>query len=117
MLRNEIIKNCGIGMLVISADGNVYVCSRIKEVESIGNIKDNSYSYFKEKGISIFNESTVDNLSECSNCYLKYICGGGCRLDTCKKINDKWIHESCSDDFKEQFVKKLIIAFKEYYKF
>ena len=116
-LRNEIIKNCGIGMLVISADGNVYACSRIKEVESIGNINNNSYSYFKEKGISIFNESTVDNLSECSNCYLRHICGGGCRLDTCKKINNKWIHESCTDGFKEQFAKKLIIAFKEYYKF
>lgn len=78
---NFVSPNCGIGGLSISADGKVYYCNRISEVDCYGSILDMPLSHFIEIGKDINKRTGVDNIEPCNKCYLRYICGGGCRID------------------------------------
>lgn len=78
---NLVARNCGFGGLSIAADGNVYFCNRVLEVTSQGNVKEQPLSFFLEKGESAHFATGVDQVEPCRNCPLKYICGGGCRID------------------------------------
>ena len=78
---NFVSSNCGIGGLSISADGKVYYCNRISEVDCYGSILDMPLSHFIEIGNDINKRTGVDNIEPCNKCYLRYICGGGCRID------------------------------------
>lgn len=78
---NFVNPNCGMGGLSISADGHVYYCNRISEVDCYGNVLEKPLSYFIEKGREINVRTGVDYVAPCKECYLRYICGGGCRID------------------------------------
>lgn len=73
--------NCGFGGLSIAADGEVYFCNRVLEVVSQGNVKDHPITYFLRKGEQAHFDTGVDQVIPCRDCALKYICGGGCRID------------------------------------
>lgn len=79
--ENHIIrKNCGFGGISIAADGQVFWCNRIHELVSRVNILDTNFmDLFKESDM-IAQDTSVDNTTECKNCDIRYICGGGCRL-------------------------------------
>ncbi|RDY30269.1 radical SAM/SPASM domain-containing protein [Lachnotalea glycerini] len=80
-------KSCGgLGKaLVVYPDGNVYICHSLAHKElSVGNIRTNNINtllsnwktLLKEKSIKeIF---SVDYKKYCSDCKVKYLCGGGC---------------------------------------
>lgn len=78
---NFVSLNCGIGGLSISADGKVYYCNRISEVDCYGSVLDKPLSHFIEIGKEIAKKTDVDNIEPCNRCYLRYICCGGCRID------------------------------------
>lgn len=78
---NFVDANCGFGGMSISADGSVYYCNRISEVDSYGNVTDKPLAYFHEIGKVLKAKTDVDHVKPCCNCYLRYICGGGCRID------------------------------------
>lgn len=78
---NLVARNCGFGGLSIAADGNVFFCNRLLEIKSQGNVKDNPMSYFIDKGQQAHFETGVDKVEPCKNCPVRYICGGGCRID------------------------------------
>lgn len=115
--KNGIVKNCGIGCLTIDSCGNVYGCNRIEQLKSFGNVKNNSIKYYIEQGKQMCEDTSVDNLDECKNCHLRYICGGGCKLDNCNIIDGKFIHKKCTDAHKEIIERKMLNSFNEYYKF
>lgn len=76
--------NCGMcsGELAIGADGNVFPCqSLLKEELCGGNIKHRSLRDILEKSTQLkkMREFSVDQVEECVNCDIKYICGGACR--------------------------------------
>lgn len=78
---NQIQGNCGLGGLTVSAQGDIYPCNRISELVDCGNVRDGKLQE-AIRALSRVDELTrVENISPCKYCDLRYICGGGCRLD------------------------------------
>ena len=91
--ENHILrKNCGFGGISIAADGQVFWCNRIHELISRMNILDTCFTELFKESDRIMNDTSVDNTTECKNCEIRYICGGGCRLKY-KGIKEAGIHE------------------------
>lgn len=78
---NRIIKNCGFGVLTINSNGDYYFCGRINDVKSYGNIRKTDFDVILNNRIRARYKTFVDNIIPCKTCNIKYICGGGCRVD------------------------------------
>lgn len=120
---NLVAKNCGFGGMSIASDGEVYFCNRISEVESYGNVRDKDVSYFLRIGQELNARTSVTNLSPCAQCSLRYVCGGGCRIDDCNfkgKLTgfDGEIKQiKCSQEYKDRLLRKMVESYTYYYKF
>lgn len=73
-------RNCGFGGISIAADGQVFWCNRIHELDSRINILDTNFTELFMESDKIVNDTSVDNTKCCKECEIRYICGGGCRL-------------------------------------
>ncbi len=74
--------NCGIGGVVISIDasGDVYPCPLLHVPGlKIGSLQESSFSELVSQAQARFNCTSVDDLDDCRDCYIRRICGGGCR--------------------------------------
>ena len=79
--ENHVLRrNCGFGGVSIAADGRVFWCNRIHELDSKINILDTNFSELFEESDRIMKDTSVDNTTCCKKCAVRYICGGGCRL-------------------------------------
>lgn len=120
---NLVERNCGFGGISIGADGEVYFCNRISEVESYGNIRQQPLKPFMEQGHQLHLQTSSDHLSPCSQCHLRYICCGGCRIDDCNFQGKLQNHVGqlrqvkCNDEFVANFERKMIEGFLFYYNF
>lgn len=120
---NFVSPNCGIGGLSISADGKVYYCNRISEVDCYGSILDMPLSHFIEIGKDINKRTGVDNVEPCNKCYLRYICGGGCRIDDfnfkgrTKQFSEEIKRIKLTDECMSYIEKKMIAGFDFVYDF
>lgn len=120
---NSIARNCGFGGISIGADGEVYYCNRLSEVESYGNIKGKSIRPFIEQGKRLNDITSVDNLHPCQTCHLRYVCCGGCRIEDCNfngKLNGHqgpMLQTKCSQEFILQLERKMIDSYLYYYQF
>lgn len=115
---NKIKKNCGFGEIAIAANGDVYWCNRIFELTSLYNIQTTSFDKILESSERIQNLTDVDHSAICSQCEIRYICGGDCRLNypeikTAGLIPRKWENE-CPAGMKESLY-KYMIACNEYF--
>lgn len=116
------VKNCGYGGLSLSSNGYFFLCNRILELKNIGSFKDN-FSDIMKKADYFYNYSSVDNTYICKDCELKYICGGGCRIDEFEfagiqdKINTNLLLKKsyCSEYFKLTLYNKMIKSTKFVY--
>ena len=116
--EHRILENCMFGHLSISATGDVFLCSRIPSVASIGNVKSMPMETIMQKARTAQSLSNINNLKPCNKCELKYICGGGCRIDhfpvltNCVDIDNTDINtipaRSCSIKEKEKFYEVMI---------
>lgn len=86
---NGVMKNCGLGGLTVSAMGDVYPCNRLDDVAKVGNVYTENLAEIFSRLNKIAEHSNVDYISPCSKCDLRYICGGGCRIDdySCEGVN------------------------------
>lgn len=120
---NLIAANCGLGGMSISADGYVYFCNRIYEVESYGHVLEHPISYYMEKGREIHMQTSVDNVEPCSQCPLRYICDGGCRIDDfdfvgkLKSAVKPYRQINCTEEKKRRLMKRMIDSFDYFYDF
>lgn len=120
---NLIARNCGFGGISIGADGEVYFCNRISEVESYGNIKGNPLDAFMKLGRDLHLATSVDKLTPCKDCPLRYICSGGCRIDECnfegklKSLEEDLVQVKCTEEYKEHLLRKMVEAYNFYYSF
>lgn len=115
--RNEIVRGCGIGSLTISPNGDVAACNMPSKLGIIGNVKNAPLAKYIEEGKRIFKISAVENINECCNCHLRYICGGGCRVDNFDIVNGEFVRHKCPNEFKEKIEQKMVDAFEKYYIF
>lgn len=120
---NLVERNCGFGGISIGADGEVYFCNRISEVDSYGNIRQQPLKPFMEQGHQMHLQTSSDNLSPCNQCHLRYICCGGCRIDDCNfkgRLSNHvgpLLQVKCDDEFIANFERKMIDGFLFYYNF
>lgn len=120
---NLLARNCGFGGISIGADGEVYFCNRISEVESYGNVKGKLLDEFLKIGHDLHSATSVDNLTPCKGCPVRYICSGGCRIDECnfggklKSFKGDLIQVKCNDEYKERLLYKMVESYNFYYSF
>ncbi|MDR0972736.1 MAG: radical SAM protein [Prevotellaceae bacterium] len=120
---NFVMRNCGFGGISVGADGKVYFCNRISEVEDYGNIREQSFASFIQRAKEIHEQTAVEHVEPCAHCELRYICGGGCRIDDfdfAGKLKNKGtiIHQtSCTPEKKRRLMQKMVDSFTYYYQF
>jgi len=109
------LKNCGYGGISISSEGKFFLCNRIEDIEPIATNKDD-FKDIMEKANYYYEWSSVDNVMPCMSCELKYICGGGCRIDEYhfagKQAEIKELQPltkiDCTDEYKNSIYEKMI---------
>lgn len=126
---NELQPNCGFGGISISSIGDVYPCNRISDVHLVGNIRSKKLAQLMPLLYEAGNATNVDNIFPCKYCDLRYICGGGCRIDEYDiflsngrkisfgdfKAQGQYKIEKlkCTEDYKISLIKKMV-NLKEY---
>lgn len=116
------LKNCGYGGISISSDGKFFLCNRVEDIEPLATNKDD-FKNIIEKANYYYQWSSVDNVMPCMNCEIKYICGGGCRIDEYhfagkqSKITEiqPLIKIDCTDEYKNSIYEKMIGSIKYTY--
>ena len=116
------LKNCGYGGLSISSDGKFFLCNRVEDIEPLATNKDD-FKAIMEKANYYYQWSSVDNVMPCMSCEIKYICGGGCRIDEYhfagkqSKIQElqPLIKIDCPTEYKNSIYEKMINSIKYTY--
>lgn len=116
--KKEIMDNCMYGVFAIDAVGDVFLCSRVSSLKPIGNIRAMSFKEIFSYSKKAQELSKIDNFRPCNNCELRYICGGGCRIDYFPEfalITDvdnvdfsKISERKCTNKVKERFYQLMI---------
>ena len=119
---NLVARNCGFGGLSIAADGNVYFCNRVLEVTSQGNVKDHPLTFLLEKGETAHLETAVEQVEPCRSCALRYICGGGCRIDEYDFKGKVWatgqvLHQLNCKGSNDHLLKMMVESYEYQYSF
>lgn len=79
--KDLIMDNCMYGSISISSNGDVFFCSRISSLKSSINIRTHSFQEIFNLSKHAKEKANIKNLKPCNTCDLKFICGGGCRID------------------------------------
>lgn len=79
--NNIIMDNCMFGIFSVASNGDVYLCARIHDLKPVANIRTHTFAQIDEISHKAEQATLISNLRPCSNCDLRYICGGGCRID------------------------------------
>lgn len=108
--------NCGFGGISIAANGDVYWCNRIHELTSKHNVLREEIGDIKRIADVIKKTTSVDNTTQCKECEIRYICGGGCRMKY-EGIKDAESHTGeweYTCEGKENIYEKMILS-NEYF--
>lgn len=97
----KIFNNCGYGRLNISSIGDVYFCSRVTEVKKYANIRKDSFDEILKMMLKVRELADISSLKPCCDCELKYICGGGCRVDKFSSLTQ------LDDIFEDNIIEKI----------
>ena len=119
------IENCSFGNLAVSATGDVYLCPRIHDLTPIGNIRSSLFTDLLQRAREADDATSVDKLTPCLKCDLRFICGGGCRLDKFPGLASRnsfvdvppseQIRSTCDKAYKEQFYAYMIQTNEYFY--
>lgn len=76
---------CGAGLKLaaVSCSGDIYPCHRFVGIDNyrLGNVFSNQIN--REK----YQKSPITFVEECSSCFAKYLCAGGCKHDNASSCN------------------------------
>lgn len=114
--EGRLTRNCSYGDITLSANGDVYFCNRLPVNSFRANIRTKSFEDIWEMSQYIKKISDVNNLEPCSTCELKFICGGGCRIEKVSdlldvgeaKLSINRLYCSCSLEYKRALYDQLI---------
>lgn len=109
-------KNCGFGDICIAPNGDVFWCNRIFETDHALNAARDNFETIMLSAEEVKRKTSVDNTYPCRECDIRYICGGGCRLeyeniDKVKEYSDIWKYK-CPG--KDDIYNKMILT-NEYF--
>ena len=114
--KRQLKKNCGYGGISFGPNGNVYWCNRIHELKSEYNVFTDDFSDIIDQSNTVRKKTSVENVSPCMDCEIRYICGGGCRLKF-KNISEASHSSGVIEgycDGKESIYEKMILS-NEYF--
>jgi len=119
---NLVAINCGFGGLSIASDGNVYYCNRVLEIPSQGNVQERPLAYFLKKGEEAHLATGVDFAEPCKGCALRYICGGGCRIDEFDFRGQNWkqgqtLQQTICNGLNDYLLKMMVESYGYRYSF
>lgn len=104
-----ILKNCGYGEPTIASNGDIYFCNLTEKVINYSNVRETTIEDIMKTGEKIKNKYSVDNISPCKECSIKYICNGGCRYKYVNlNSNDDLYRYNCSKENKEFYFDLMI---------
>lgn len=109
-------KNCGFGEISIAPNGDVFWCNRIHELNSKMNVQKEAIEDIIKASHNMKEFTSVDNTKGCKKCNVRYICGGGCRMDydgiaKADEHQGEWSYQ-CTG--KDQIYEKMILS-NEYF--
>lgn len=78
--------SCGYGGLNVMANGDFYFCDRIPDVKKSGNIRDLPFNKVYSLMKTAEEAGKINHFKPCGSCELRYICGGGCRIEHFKRF-------------------------------
>ena len=88
------VVNCGFGQNIsIQPDGKVRACAESQN-ELIGNVETDSILTIRKHLRSVFRKTSLNNMAECDECDIRYMCGGGCRVDNLS-FGNSYLSPSC----------------------
>lgn len=121
-----IIDNCMFGLFSIASNGNVYFCARIGQLMPVANIRSTPFHEIYIKSKSAAEATVVSKLEPCKECELRYICGGGCRIDEFPELVCRTSFENidyskvpprhCNQEIKEMFYDLMVRSNKYLFK-
>ncbi|RPJ83748.1 MAG: radical SAM protein [Acidobacteria bacterium] len=86
---------CGVGkwFAAVSVSGDIYPCHRFvgQDDTRMGTIAD-----YRADGLNEYHRSTVDALPQCSVCWARYLCGGGCAYENKSRTGDRRMSDALS---------------------
>ena len=101
--------NCGYGDIVtIDHIGRIYPCALT--YYPIGDVYKDTISDILLKLKDLGEKFSVDNLEPCSECDLRYICGGPCRV-TNKYLYDGMHEIECTERYVQELQRILVEAY------
>lgn len=121
--EKKILSNCGFGEISLASNGDVYWCNRIFELKKFGNIHDFGFKKLFEISQKVKKMTGVEHCSACRKCEIRFICGGGCRIefpginDLRKYIDDDnniW-NNKCPAGKKEKLLHQMIESNEYFY--
>lgn len=117
---NAGLNSCGFGGLNFTPDGFVYPCNRISDCSPIANVREMAINQIYSIGREINKRTSIENTIPCCKCALRYLCGGGCRLDNYRKLsstNEPSFHKECSESMKRALLIDMVKTTKFLYRF
>ena len=112
--------SCGFGAFNFSPDGFVYPCNRFSDCMPIGNVREMTIAQLYERGQTIYNSTRIENTAPCAKCALRYLCGGGCRLDNFKSLSKQGelsVRKECSEGYKKTLLSDMVNTTEFLYRF
>ncbi len=115
------LRTCGWGSLAFSPDGFAYPCNRVDDCATLGSIRRVSVGKLFQNASTISRASDVDHTEPCRKCSLRYLCGGGCRLDDFMTLSEDLtnpsVRKSCSEEMKLRLLETMIETTSYLYSF
>ena len=118
MRSNIVMDNCMFGVFAVSSNGDVYFCARKNELSPVANVRRQSLSEIARLSDMAVKATMISNLRPCNACELRYICGGGCRIEEFRSLVDRANFDNvnysdipprqCSQEYKNTFYRLMI---------
>ncbi len=101
--------NCGIGFgVALESNGDIFPCywatNKFKNIRGLSKIELADLVLRFER---MNKEVSVENMEECSDCDLKYICAGGCKAQN-YECNNCYTVANCNESVKNLYYNRLI---------
>jgi len=124
--NNVLLDNCMFGNFAVVSNGDVYYCARIGDLLPVANIRTTSMKEIFEKSKDAEKATLISNLKPCKDCELRFICGGGCRIEEFPKLVKRTsfknleeicssIQRQCNKNIKTKFYDLMIRSNKYFY--
>jgi radical SAM protein with 4Fe4S-binding SPASM domain len=80
-------RTCGYGGgVIVAANGDVHPCPVL--TRPLGNVRAVPLAELAARLDRIYEQATVDHMTDCAGCDLRLICGGGCRVRNLRDTGD-----------------------------